>query len=88
MTNTPYTQNGGVSIKGRRYKVTNGNRAQVWHGTAFKTRGGLTKTNLMQNHKGRIVSRKKHFTAKREKRLEKAGYKTKKGVFQLSRRNT
>lgn len=86
MTNTPYKQNGSVNIRGSRYKLTNGTRAQVWHGTAFKTRAGLKKSDFMQNHKGRIVSRKKHFTAKREKRLERAGYKTKRGVFQLSRR--
>lgn len=58
-----------------------GTRAQVWHGTAYKTSGGLKKTNLMQNKAGRIVSRAKHSTAKREKRLVKHGYGTKKGVF-------
>ena len=58
-----------------------GSRAQVWHGTAKKTSGGLTKTHLMMNKHGRIVSRKKHFTAKKEKRLVKAGFLTKKGHF-------
>mgnify|MGYP003333121046 FL=1 len=58
-----------------------GTRAQVWHGTAKKTSGGLTKNALMMNKHGRIVSRKKHNTAKREKRLVKAGYLTKKGQF-------
>jgi len=57
-----------------------GSRAQVWHGTAYKTTGGLTKGDLMMSH-GRVVSRKKHFTAKKEKRLEKAGYFAKKGSF-------
>jgi hypothetical protein len=33
------------------------------------------------NKNGRIVSRKKHVTAKKEKRLVKAGYGTKKGKF-------
>jgi hypothetical protein len=33
------------------------------------------------NKHGRIVSVKKHATAKREKRLEKAGYFTRKGKF-------
>ena len=60
---------------------TYGTRAEVWHGTAKKTSGGLTKTMLLQNKHGRIVSRKKHNTAKKEKRLVKAGYKTKKGHF-------
>jgi hypothetical protein len=35
----------------------------------------------MQNKEGRIVSVKKHNTAKKEKRLVKAGYGTKKGKF-------
>jgi len=60
---------------------TIGTRAQVWHGTARKTSGGLTKTDLMQNKAGRIVSRAKHNTAKREMRLVKYGYGTKKGEF-------
>lgn len=63
------------------HQQTIGTRAQVWHGTAKKTSGGLTKAALMMNKHGRIVSRKKHNTAKREKRLIKAGYLTKKGKF-------
>jgi hypothetical protein len=58
-----------------------GSRAQVWHGTAKKTKGGLTKSGLMKNKHGRIVSKKMHFTAKKQKRLIKAGYVTKKGQF-------
>lgn len=63
------------------HSKTVGTRAQVWHGTALKTSGGLTKKHLMMNKHGRIVSRKKHNTAKKEKRLIKAGYITKKGKF-------
>jgi hypothetical protein len=63
------------------FEKTNGSRAEVWHGTAKKTQGGLTKSDLLMNKHGRIVSRKKHNTAKREKRLVKAGYLTKKGHF-------
>lgn len=58
-----------------------GSRAQVMHGTAHHTSGGLTKTDLKYNKHGRIVSRKKSMKAKKEKRLEKAGYKTRKGKF-------
>ena len=58
-----------------------GSRAQVWHGTACKTTGGLTKKHLKMNKRGRIVSVKKAATAKRNKRLEKAGYFTQKGKF-------
>jgi hypothetical protein len=58
-----------------------GSRAQVMHGTAHHTSGGLTKSDLKMNKWGRIVSRKKSAKAKKEKRLEKAGYKTRKGKF-------
>jgi hypothetical protein len=58
-----------------------GSRSQVMHGTAHHTSGGLTKGDLKYNKWGRIVSRKKSMKAKKEKRLEKAGYKTRKGKF-------
>jgi hypothetical protein len=58
-----------------------GSRAEVYHGSAYKTSGGLTKTDLLQNKHGRIVSKAKHSTAKRENRLVKAGFGTKKGKF-------
>jgi hypothetical protein len=68
-------------IKGKKYQLLIGSRAQVWHETAYKTSGNLKKGDLMMNKHGRIVSKKKHSTAKKEKRLEKAGYKTRKGKF-------
>ena len=61
--------------------TTIGSRAQVMHGTSHHTSGGLTKSDLKYNKAGRIVSRKKSMKAKKEKRLEKAGYKTRKGKF-------
>ena len=60
---------------------TFGSRAEVFHGNAKKTTGGLTKKDLMKNKHGEIVSRKKHMTAKKEKRLEKFGYFAQKGKF-------
>jgi hypothetical protein len=36
-----------------------GTRAQVWHGTADRTSGGLTKNDLTKNKHGYIVSKKK-----------------------------
>ena len=60
---------------------TVGTRAQVWHGTSKKTSGGLTKSDLMMNKAGRIVSRAKHNSAKKEMRLLKYGYGTQKGKF-------
>lgn len=63
------------------FKKTIGTRAEVYHGTARRTSGGLTKGELMMNKHGRIVSKKKHATAKREMRLLKYGFATKKGKF-------
>lgn len=61
-----------------------GTRAQVWHRTAKKTPGGLTKSDLMMNKHGRIVSRKKHASGKKSiKHLRKLGYVAKKGEFKL-----
>ena len=70
-------------ISGKKYKQVRGSRVQVMNGTAFKTDGtpGLQKKDLLMNKWGRIVSRKKHKTAKREKRLQKHGYFAKKGSF-------
>ena len=73
--------NGKYYVKGKSFDMLIGSRAQVWHGTAYKTSGGLTKNDLMMNKHGRIVSKAKSATAKKEKRLEKAGYFTKKGTF-------
>jgi hypothetical protein len=80
-------KNGKYHVNGKTYKVLVGKRAQVWHGTAYKTSGGLTKSCLHYNKHGRVVSMKKHKTAKKEKRLEKAGYKPKKGSFVVMRKS-
>jgi hypothetical protein len=66
------------------YKQTTGSRAQVMHGSAKKTSGGLTKNQLKYNKQGKIVSRKASALAKKNNRLVKAGYKTKKGIFGIS----
>jgi hypothetical protein len=81
MTRFSKTSNGKYRVNGMTHEMLIGSRAQVWHGTAHKTSGGLTKKDLMQNKAGRIVSRAKHSTAKKEMRLVKAGYGTKKGKF-------
>ena len=80
---------GMYHINGKRYALVRGSRAQVWHGTAYKTDGtpGLKKENLMMNKHGRIVSKRKHATAKREKRLERHGYFAEKGKFGAVRRS-
>ena len=59
-----------------------GSKAQVFHGTAKHTSGGLTRKDLVQNKHGRIVSRRKMALGKKAlKHLVKAGYKTVKGKF-------
>jgi len=63
---------------------TTGSRAQVMHGTAKKTSGGLTKSQLKYNKQGKIVSKKASALAKKNNRLVKAGYSTTKGVFGVS----
>ena len=58
-----------------------GSRREVYNGTAKRTTGGLEKKDLFYNKYGRIVSLKKHLTAKKEKRLQKYGWTAKKGKF-------
>jgi len=58
-----------------------GSRAQVMHGTAKMTSGGLKKGDLKKNKQGRIVSVKASAAARKTKNLSKAGFSTKKGVF-------
>ena len=73
--------NGKYVVNGHSFDILCGSRAQVWHDTAYKTSGGLTKSDLIQNKAGRIVSKAKHNSAKKDKRLLKHGYGTKKGKF-------
>jgi hypothetical protein len=65
---------------------TVGSRRQVFNGFAKHTSGGLTKTDLKQNKHGCIVSKALSMKARKEKRLEKAGYFTEKGKFGFVRR--
>lgn len=75
------TPTGRYVVQGKSYEMLEGSRAQVWHNTAFRTSGGLKKCDLLQNKSGRIVSKSKHHKAKKDNRLVKAGYGTKKGTF-------
>lgn len=68
-------------IDGKIYTLLIGSRQQVWNGNAYKTSGNLRKKDLFFNKWGRIVSNLKHHTAKKENRLVKHGFLTKKGVF-------
>lgn len=80
-------EDGSYHIDGKKYKELFGSRQQVWNGTAFKTAGELTRKALMMNKWGRIVSSKKHNTAKKEKRLQKYGYFAEKGKFGYVKKN-
>lgn len=72
---------GKYHVNGKSYIHLIGSRKQVWIGSAYKTDGQLVKSDFIMNKHRRIVSKKKHATAKKEKRLIKAGYGTKKGKF-------
>lgn len=63
-----------------------GSRAEVMHGTAKMTKGGLKKSDLMYNKRKRIVSKKQHRRAKRENRLFKLGFRPVKGKFTLMKK--
>lgn len=81
-------ENGKYMVSGKSYKELFGSRAQVYSGTAYKTTGGLTKKDLVMNKWGRVVSEKKHKTAKKEKRLQKYGFFAQKGKFGYVKRST
>lgn len=84
------TRRAGVKA-GRTYKNLVGTRAEVMHGTAFKTSYGrtksqdgdaLTRRDLKYNKQGRIVSVEKSKKGPQLlKQLRDAGYTTKKGKF-------
>jgi hypothetical protein len=89
MKNLNRASDGLYHVKGgAKYEKLIGSRAQVWHGTAYKTSGGLTKTKLFKNKNGRIVSKNKHIQSTKEKRLLKYGYGYKKKSFTLSKKKT
>lgn len=60
--------------------MTVGTRAQVWHGTADRTSGGLKKSDLVMKN-GRIKSKRASLSAKKNQNLKKAGWTFKKGEF-------
>jgi|TARA_B110000495_G_C22782508_1_gene457642 hypothetical protein len=60
---------GKYHINGKIYPMLEGSRAQVWHGTSYKTPGGLTKGQLKMT-RGRIVSVKKSNLAKSQRHLK------------------
>ena len=75
------SSDGTYHLEGKKYKELFGSRVQVFNGTSYKTAGLLTKKDLIYTKNHRIVSLKKHISAKREQRLKKFGYGTRKGKF-------
>lgn len=67
------------SKKGSAPALTVGSRAQVMHGTAKHTSGGLTKGDLKYNKTGRIVSKKKSAQAKRSGRVNSEAFLNRRG---------
>jgi len=72
---------GFYHVGDKQFKKLVGTRAEVMHGTAYKTSGGLTANHLSYSKSGRIVSANKQKSAKKEQRLKKYGYTAKKGKF-------
>jgi hypothetical protein len=75
MTKFTRSASGKYVVHGHGYEQLIGSRAQVMHGTAYKTSGGITKDKLMMNKSGRIVSKSKSRLAKTQKHLQKSGWK-------------
>merc|ERR1711981_102833 len=46
-------------------KMQTGSMRQVWNGSKTYTKGGLTKSNLMVNKNGRLMSKKAHAVGKK-----------------------
>jgi hypothetical protein len=65
----------------RKMQKAIGTRAQVWHGTAHHTSGGLTAGDLFQDKYGNIKSKRASAKAKSQKNL--AGYLAPKGSHQF-----
>jgi hypothetical protein len=80
------SEDGKYHIGDKTFTNLVGSRAQVYHETAYKTSGGLKKADLVQNKNGRIVSKKKQATAKKDKRLEAHGFFAEKGKFGMVKR--
>lgn len=66
------------------YTVTEGSRAEVFHGTAKHTAGGLTKGDLVQDKYGGIKS--KAAVAAAKKRMKEEGGKAMVKVFKPAKK--
>lgn len=74
-------ETGKYTIKNKKYEKLIGSRDQVYLESAYKTKYGVYKKGLTKNKWGKIVSRKKQQSAKKDMRLLKCGHGFRKGVF-------
>lgn len=58
-----------------------GSKAQVFHGTADRTSGGLKQKDLFKDKNGNIKSKRASKSAKKNQNLKKAGWTHQKGKF-------
>jgi hypothetical protein len=67
-----FTRNkeGGYTVAGNIYETLTGSRENVFNGKSFKTTGGLTKSDLIINKYGKILSKKKSIDGKISKNFE------------------
>ncbi len=56
---------------------TKGSKIEVWNGNAKKTSGGLTKSDLVKNKRGKIVSKRKQLAGIQAFKRNKLSPKTK-----------
>jgi len=68
-----FTRNkgGGYTVDGNIYETLTGSRTDVFEGKSYKTTGGLTKSDLIINKYGKILSRNKSISGKIINRLDK-----------------
>ena len=64
---------GTYDVGGKQYELLLGTRQEVWDGKAYKTSGGLLKTELILNKHGAIVSKRKSISETQLNRLVTCG---------------
>jgi len=84
--NKYFTRNkdGSCTIDNKIYPKLCGTREDVWYGNAYKTSGGLIKTELIVNSNGKIVSKKKSISETLDNKFEKYGVNKSKNLLQYN----
>ena len=70
---TMKNSSGTYDVGGKQYELLIGTRQEVWDGKAYKTSGGLLKTEFILNKHGDIVSKRKSISETQLKRLFTSG---------------